>query len=472
VLDQETIAWAAGRGISQRTLERVGAASGITGFPGLGSVSCIALPYWRGAQIVNIKYRALAAKAFKQYQGGEQRFYNLDAALGADTVYIVEGEMDALSLIEAGFNAVISIPGGADHNLDYVDAAWAEGLAKTKLFVLAGDNDPPGRRCMERLAAKIGPARCATIAWPDKDANDFLVRYNAAELKWHVNHPTPWPIVGLLAMSQISEPPEIETWNTDFHEWGGRIKFARSMVSIVTGQPGHGKTSLFAQIWHGILAHYELVGCFGSFETRPKPQYRRILRQCQFRTNESLLTETQLQQADKWIEEHTRWLAHPTQQPTLEWALDAAEAAVIRDKAAVVQLDPWNRLIPGRGQYERETDYVSRSLDRCLDFAKGLNCHVQIIAHPAKGDFQSRKHYPSLEDISGSKHWDNKADQGLVVWREKLFDGDKRRTDAEIIQLKARYQELGYPCRLPVNLNLMTGCFEAVTKIPVDTNEK
>ena len=469
-MDEAAIAWAAKRGISRQTLERMKVESGLTDFPGLGKIPCIAFPYYKGKRVVNVKYRALQEKAFKQLYGGEQRLYNLDACIGAGTVYIVEGEIDALSILEAGTAGVVSVPSGAQGQHEYLDSAWVEGLSSTGSFVLAGDMDAPGLACRKQLAAKIGPARCSFIDWPDKDANDFLVKYGPDALRDYVSRAKPWPVPGLLTMGEISEPPEIETWETGFHEWGGRIKFARGMVSIVTGQPGHGKTTIFAQIWHDILRRYELIGCFGSFETRPKPHYRRILRQCRFRANELHLTDQQRIEADEWIADHTRWLVHPSQQPTLGWALDAAETAVIRNNVSVVQLDPWNRLIPDRGQFERETDWVSRSLDRCLDFAKGMNCHVQIIAHPAKGDWQSRKHHPCLEDISGSKHWDNKADQGLVVWRPKLFDGKERCTEAEVIQLKSRYQELGYPCKLPVNLNLQTGCFEPIVRNidPVD----
>ena len=468
MLDEAAVAWFKTRGISRTTLERMKVASGTTDFPGAGRLPCVVFPYYKNGKIINVKYRSYPEKNFKQLYGGEQRLYNLDAALGAERVYIVEGEIDCLSLMESGLSAPVSIPAGANGQPDYLNAAWAEGLSKSKVFVLSGDTDPPGLQCRKILAEKIGPARCSYIDWPDKDANDFLVKYGPDALKDYVSRPKPWPVPGLLTMGEIDEPPPIDTWEPGFHEWGGRIRFARGMVSIVTGQPGHGKTSLFAQIWHDILRRYDLVGCFGSFETRPKPHYRRILRQCRYRANELHLTDQQRTEADEWISDHTRWLVHPNQQPTLGWVLDAAETAVIRNNAALLQIDPWNRLVPDRGQFERETDWVSRSLDRCLDFAKGMNCHVQIIAHPAKGDFQSRKHHPCLEDISGSKHWDNKADQGIVVWRPKVYDGKERQTGAEVIQLKARYQELGYPCKLPVRLNLLTGCFEPVSQEPID----
>ena len=291
------------------------------------------------------------------------------------------------------------------------------------------------------------------------DANDYLVSHGAEALAEFVRAAKLVRVDGLLRMSEVTDPPVIEAWLPGFPHWNGRVKLARSMLSVVTGQPGHGKTTLFAQIWYNILRTYNLAGVFGSFETRPKPHYQRMMRQVMFGTAEWKLTPEQIAKADTWIQDQTLWLVRPDRQPDLGWVLDAAEAAVVRHGAAVLQIDPWNRLIPDRGKFERETDFVSRALDRCLDFAKGMNVHVQIIAHPSKGEFAGRKHHPSLEDISGSKHWENKADQGFVVWRPSLFNGTERSTEAELYHLKARYSELGYLCRLKMKYDHNSGIF-------------
>ena len=70
-LSDTTVQWAADRGISRSTLERAGVGSGTAGMPGAGKCEVIAFPYRRNGEIVNVKYRALAEKAFKQREGGE-----------------------------------------------------------------------------------------------------------------------------------------------------------------------------------------------------------------------------------------------------------------------------------------------------------------------------------------------------------------------------------------------------------------
>eukprot|EP00959_Pyramimonas_sp_CCMP1952_P365532 7655497-Pyramimonas_sp.AAC.1 len=61
----------------------------------------MAFPYMRDGELVNIKYRG-PNKTFWQVKGAEKLLYGLDDIKGADTVIIVEGELDKLALEEAG----------------------------------------------------------------------------------------------------------------------------------------------------------------------------------------------------------------------------------------------------------------------------------------------------------------------------------------------------------------------------------
>ena len=68
----------------------------------------------------------------------------------------------------------------------------------------------------------------------------------------------------------------------------------------------------------------------------------------------------------------------------LQWLLMNAEVAVRRNGAKILQIDPWNRLEASRERGESETDYIGRCLRELYSFAVDLDCHVQIIVHPAK----------------------------------------------------------------------------------------
>jgi len=272
----------------------------------------------------------------------------------------------------------------------------------------------------------------------------------------------PWAEAGLYRFDDLPERPALETWRTGVFDWGGRVALAPGMVSVVTALPGSGKTHLMAQIWNYVVGKYGLVALIASFECLPKPYYVRYLREFFARCREAEMSEKQLREADQYIRDHYRFLLHPQETPTLDWFLDVAAIAVQREGVKIIQLDPWNRLESQRGERETEPEYVARCLRSLSVFAKQFGVHVQIVAHPAKRVSMRRELPPDLEDISGAMHWWNMIDQGFVVHRDKTWEDGKRYYDATFSHLKARFEDLGYPCTMDVRFNPQSRVFESV----------
>ena len=453
-------------------MERLGVGSGTAFFPELARKAPALFFRYRDGW----KARAFPDKAFVANKGFTLSFWNEDTVLAAnpDTVFITEGEPDACALVEAGIDVdrVLSVPNGAVERGDdkprgyrYVEEALARGLNRAKRFVWCGDHDPPGLSLRSDMVRILGAARFWFVEWPEgcKDANDLLRTDGAKALHELVTDGAqPWPVEGIYRLAQLPEPAPLTLWNPGFQEWENKVQLAPRTLSVVTGHPGHGKTQLWAQIWFSVTKAHDLVACVASFETRPKPHLRRTLRTLWSGTLERDMTEDQKRQADAWIEDHYLFLQHPAQRPTLEWFLDMAEVAVVRHGARIVQIDPWNRLEAARGRDETETEYIGRCLRTMHAFANDLNCHVQILAHPSKMGHERRNSVPFLEDISGSKHWDNMPDQGFAVHRPKMFDNGERQTSAELYCRKARFEELGFPCKLAMNFDLTRCCFVSI----------
>lgn len=466
-LSETAISYAATRGLSQATLERLGVASGTTFFPDLNRRSDgLFFKYPDGW-----KARAIPDKGFVSSKGFKLNFWNIQAVIADNPseVFITEGEIDACSLVEAGIRAgqVLSVPNGAkerpaDNPRDqrgygYVVDALKAGLSRVKRIIWCGDGDPAGLSLQADMVKLFGAARFHFVRWPEgcNDANDVLRSDGPAFLHSLVTEGRlPWPQEGLYRLSELPEPPQLTVWSLGIDEWDSRIQVAPRTISLVTGQPGHGKTMLWGQLWFQVIQRYGLVACIASFETLPRPHIRRQVRTLITGRLEMDLTEAEKAQADAWINDRYLFLSHPEERPTLDWFLDCAETAVIRHGAKIVQLDPWNRLEAMRDRHETETEYIARCLRALSVFAKQMNCHVQIVAHPAKMDGARRGKPPELEDVSGSKHWENMIDQGFVIHRPNLFDGMDRKTEAVFYHRKARFEELGYPCRVHVNYDL------------------
>lgn len=109
-------------------------------------------------------------------------FYLAPSAIdGADSqkrsIWLVEGELDALSLWAAGRPA-IAAPGAT-----WVDSKWWHTLRRAPSVVIAGDGDAPGKkftqlakdRAQDALGKVWAETRCGRAHWtPGNDANDLL----------------------------------------------------------------------------------------------------------------------------------------------------------------------------------------------------------------------------------------------------------------------------------------------------------
>lgn len=473
-LSETAAAWAAGRKISTETLALLGVASGTAFFPDAGAKSeALFFKYPEGW-----KARAFPEKHFVAGKGFKLAFWNIDRVLAgrAGEVFIVEGELDACALVEAGVppDRVLSVPNGAkekpaedpaeQRGYEYVREALKAGLHKVKRFIWCGDSDGSGHALRADMVRLLGAARFWFVDWPEgaKDANDFLMSDGPEALLEIVSEGAlQWPIAGIYRLNEMPEPAPLTLWRPGFDEWESKVLLAPRTLSVVTGHPGHGKTALWQQIWFQVVRAYGVTPCIASFETRAKPHIRRQLRTLLIGKLEKDMCDEDRRRADQWIDERYLFLSHPDQRPTLEWFLDMAEVAVVRHGARIIQLDPWNRLEAARGRDESETEYIGRCLRSLHAFAHDMNCHIQILAHPAKMDSARKDRAPMLEDISGSKNWDNMADQGFVVHRPEIFDGVSRKTAAMLYHRKARFEELGHPCKLGLDYSIDIGRYKS-----------
>ncbi len=445
-----------------------------------GEAEAIVFGYPHGAW----KARAIGDELYTASPDFKPGFWNLTPVLRVlargrmDRVYVAQGELNVCALVEAGIAAdsVVSLPNGAKaagaddrERYQFVRDAIAGGLSKASAIVWCGNGDADGLALRAHMARVFGAARFGFVDWPDGSLNacDVLRVFGAADLLDRVeNGLQPWPVAGLYRISEMPDPPPLTLWSSGFPEWDGQVRLAPRTLSVVTGHPGHGKTLLWTQVWFQIAKAYDVRIASASFETRPKPHVRRQLRTLHGGALEKDLSFGEIAAADAWIEDHYRFMVHPEQRPNLDWFLEMAEVAVIRDGVRVIQADPWNRFESARdARHESETDYIGRCLRQLHAFAHDMNVHVQILAHPAKMDSTRRGTAPLLEDISGSKNWDNAVDQGFVVHRDEIYADGERKTGATLFCRKSRFEELGFPCALDVDFSLSRGSYRAVSYV-------
>jgi twinkle protein len=292
-LSDNTLAWFKGRKISQQTIIQLGITQSLTWMYAVtkegkviaeeGERNVIDFNYYRGKEIVNIKYRD-HLKTFRLYKDAELILYNINSLEGAHEVYAVEGEIDALTLIEAGIQkpgtAVVSVPNGANlktNNLSYLDGPNMDLFKNIKTIYLAVDDDTAGRKLREDLANRFGKGRCKYIEWRGKkDANDVLKAYGPEEVVKCCNEAISFPITGVFSVNDYDNaitdmfrngiPPGC---GIGLEKFDKLLRFEPGWITGVTGMPSGGKSEWVDQVALSLMLRHDWKFAFYSPENDP-----------------------------------------------------------------------------------------------------------------------------------------------------------------------------------------------------------
>ena len=69
-------------------------------------------------------------------------------------LYIQEGEGDCLSVIEAGYTNVVSVPNGSQ-NMQWIEENW-DWLSQFPKIIIWSDNDEPGKKMRKEAIHRLG----------------------------------------------------------------------------------------------------------------------------------------------------------------------------------------------------------------------------------------------------------------------------------------------------------------------------
>ena len=149
------------------------------------SRNAVAIPHFKGEELINIKYRFLEPKdiRYTSEPNAEQWLFHddgLKVGVEKNAIAIAEGEFDCMSLWQAGFKNVISPGSGANSY-----GVWIELLDKIKSIYIAYDNDEAGQMASKELAERIGVDKCRNVVYPEatKDANEYMQCHNSEDLR-------------------------------------------------------------------------------------------------------------------------------------------------------------------------------------------------------------------------------------------------------------------------------------------------
>jgi twinkle protein len=460
-VNSQVMAWFAKRGIPDWVIEDNKISAGIEFCPALGKeATTIRYPYYRDGELVNYKFRA-QPKHFWMVGGAERILYGLDGIAGAETIVIVEGEMDKLSVDAAQAYPCVSVPDGAPAadatnyagKFSFLEGVVEDIFAQAKTVILATDMDAPGNKLADELARRIGYRKCLRVRWPDgcKDANDTLVMHGVHGVCDALADAQPYPVAGLVTVRDLSGKLD------DLYERGldrgvtagwptfdSKYRSRPGLLAIVTGSPGSGKSHVLDNLMVRLAERHDWR--FGICSPENQPLERHLAGILSIYQGQPFgdgptdrMTREDMQAARRWAEGRFTFVL--PEEPTLEAIMERADVLVYRHGIRGLVIDPWNELDHSRPNGMSETEFTSHALSKLRNFARQRDVMVWLVAHPTKlrKDEDGRYPIPTMYDISGSAHFANKADFGLSVWR----DPQDANVPTQVHIQKIRFAETG-----------------------------
>ncbi|XP_052116080.1 twinkle homolog protein, chloroplastic/mitochondrial [Arachis duranensis] len=456
-LCSEVLAYFSERLISQETLERNAVKQ-----RKYDDQIVIAFTYHRNGALVSCKYRDIN-KNFWQEANTEKILYGLDDIEGQNDIIIVEGEMDKLAMEEAGFRNCVSVPDGAPPSVSSKELPprekdtkyqylWncKDQLMQASRIILATDGDQPGQALAEELARRLGKERCWRVRWPKrgkgdesfKDANEVLMYLGADTLREAVENAELYPIRGLFNFRDYFDEIDAYYHRTLGYEfgvstgWNNLNEFYNVVpgeLTLVTGVPNSGKSEWIDALLCNIneIAGWKFALC--SMENKVSYficDFQNLGLLCNVFSEKPFFEARYGEHTERMcLEEYEQgklWLSdtfflircEDDSLPSIKWVLDLAKAAVLRHGVRGLVIDPYNELDHQRPSNQTETEYVSQMLTLIKRFAQFHGCHVWFVAHPRQLHNWTGGP-PNLYDISGSAHFINKCDNGIVIHRNR-----------------------------------------------------
>ena len=185
--------------------------------------------------------------------------FNMNRINVNSPLLICEGEPDCLSAIEAGFKNAVSVPLGSS-NLHWIDENL-EWLDQFESIIICADNDDAGVKMQKECVPRLGSWRTKVVDIPaipigntgrvTKDLNEILYVCGKDKVLELILDAKDSPVPSVADLSDV-EPTEYE--DVDGVTTGLKARDDELMrlffgtLTIVSGQPGSGKSSLLTQL--------------------------------------------------------------------------------------------------------------------------------------------------------------------------------------------------------------------------------
>jgi twinkle protein len=351
--------------------------------------------------------------------------YLMDKANFNEALVICEGEFDALSLIEAGYKNVVSVPTGCK-STEWINTNW-DFLEKFNEVILWYDNDQAGKDGAKEVFNRL-PNNVVKIVNSDlcNDINEILYKHGKEAVLNELKKATMPTIDGVKTTKQIKlfNIYEAETVQLGIEKIDERIVgMPLGSLNVITGRTGEGKSTILNQFFIGesLKQGYKVFLFSGELtESNAKGWLLDTLANkedlLEFTSKKGIkykkISNSAIDRIDKALE--GKFFLYCDEDYSIKAILSKMEIMAKRYGVKVFCID---NLMVTENDEKEELRNQTEIVKKLKSFAKKYNCIVHLVAHPRKASIGQTSLDKS--DISGSANITNLADYVVIVQRIK-----------------------------------------------------
>jgi len=432
------------RGITKESIKKFK-----LGFVHFEKQDWISIPIFEKGTAKLIKYRKLPPdtrpdlEKYKRETNGKSILFNSDCIEKFDEIFVVEGELSALSMIQAGYENVVGITGGAGT----LKSDWYDQLVMKKKIILIFDADEAGQKAAKEVwATRLGVDKCYNVVLPaGEDVDSFLLKYNKDRLDECINKATKFKVDGIYSLAEslyllYERGLNQDTvrlplpWDSVNNLLDGGIE--KNWLVVVGGIPGVGKTSFVINMLHYYSRKYNIPSLFFCLEM---PESYLALKVIQL---EKDLTYQEIDPTDALaylteMEDIPMYFGYKSK-ITVDVFYNTLKAARDRFGIGVAAFDNLQRMI----RSDKESDFAKAS-GAFKDIAMDLNIPFILISQPRKINAERSITY---DDLKGSGAIGADSDIVILLNRKRVKESNSHSAFEEktiVIVDKSRYAKGG-----------------------------
>lgn len=359
--------------------------------------------------------------------------FNMNRINVGQPLLCCEGEADSMAAYEAGFTNVVSVPLGSQ-NHHWIEENW-EWLDQFQEIIVCSDNDKAGVQMAKDVCPRLGTWRTKVVDIPYqdeetghriKDLNELLYYKGKQAVMDAIINAKESPIDSVVDLSDVED---ISISDLDGVYFGidqldkELFKLFYGTLTLVTGRPGSGKTSLLYQIVCNVLEQGKGAWIFsrelpdfmskswmnyllaGPRNVEPKHSaagavYYQVTKEAKRGISDCYRGECYVYKND--------W---PNDIESIQESMEASARKYGSKLFLLDNLMTINLHSSDDNKYDKQTELINW----LIQFSSKFNVAVILVAHPRK--FQNTGGAVDLYDIGGSSNLVNLAHRTISLRR-------------------------------------------------------